>query len=118
MTVELIKLDTPFFDFVPAEAEYPLRHLFMTVTFGAPDNYRIEFLRFEIARFECGYNVSIGRPRLSKFMAIPHYPHMILKMSGSQGIITVQANFQGVVECGRGPSRRHSPPDSRQHPQQ
>jgi hypothetical protein len=35
-------------------------------------------------------------------MAIPHYPYMILKMSGPQGIITVRANFQGAVECFRG----------------
>lgn len=100
--VELIKLDTPFFDFVPTEAEYPLRHLFMTVTFSAPDNYHIEFLRFEVARFECGYNVNIERLGLAKFMAISHYPYMILKLSRPQGIITVQANFQGAVECDRG----------------
>jgi hypothetical protein len=35
-------------------------------------------------------------------MAIPHYPYMILKMLGPQGIITVRADFQGVVECFRG----------------
>jgi hypothetical protein len=32
-------------------------------------------------------------------MAIPHYSYMILKMLGPQGIITVCADFQGVVEC-------------------
>jgi hypothetical protein len=35
-------------------------------------------------------------------MAIPHYPYMILKMSGPQGIITVRADFQGVVEGFKG----------------
>jgi hypothetical protein len=35
-------------------------------------------------------------------MAIPHYPYMILKMTGPQGIITVHADFQGAVECFRG----------------
>jgi hypothetical protein len=35
-------------------------------------------------------------------MAIPHYPYMILKMPGPQGIITVRANFQGTAECFRG----------------
>jgi hypothetical protein len=35
-----------------------------------------------VARFDCGYNAIIGRPRLAKFMAIPHYPYMILKMTG------------------------------------
>jgi hypothetical protein len=35
-----------------------------------------------VARFDCGYNTIIGRPGLVKFMAIPHYPYMILKMLG------------------------------------
>jgi hypothetical protein len=32
-------------------------------------------------------------------MAIPHYPYMILKMPGPQGIITMRADFQGAAEC-------------------
>lgn len=37
------------------------------------------------------------------FMAIPHYPYMILKMlTRPQGVITVRADFQGAVECFRG----------------
>jgi hypothetical protein len=61
----------------------------MSVTFGAPDNYNTEFLSFEVARFECGYNAIIRRPGLAKLMAIPHYPCMILKMLGPQGIFTI-----------------------------
>jgi hypothetical protein len=55
-------------------------------------------LRFEVARFDYGYNAIIGRPGLAKFMAIPHYSYMILKMSGSQAIITVLAEFQGTAK--------------------
>jgi hypothetical protein len=54
-----------------------------------------------VANFDCGYNTIIGRPRLAKFMAIPHYIYMILKMPGPQGIITVHADFQGATECFR-----------------
>jgi hypothetical protein len=32
-------------------------------------------------------------------MAIPHYPYMILKMPGPQGIITMRADFQGAAKC-------------------
>jgi hypothetical protein len=74
----------------------------MTVTFGTLENYKTEFLRFEVASFNCGYNAIIGRPGLAKFMAIPHYSYMILKMLGPQGIITVRADFQGAAECFRG----------------
>jgi hypothetical protein len=73
----------------------------MPVTFGTPGNYRIEFLRFEVANFDCGYNAIIGRPGLAKFMAIPRYTYMILKMSGLQGFMTVRADFQGAAECFR-----------------
>jgi hypothetical protein len=74
----------------------------MLVTFGTPENYRNEFLRFEVACFDCGYNAVIGRPGLAKFMAIPHYSYMILKMLGPQGIITLRADFQGAAECFQG----------------
>jgi hypothetical protein len=99
---DLTESDTPFFGIVPTEGEYPLGHIYMSVTFGTPENYRIEFLRFEVPRFDCGYNAIIGRPGLAKFMAIPHYPYMILKMLGPQGIIIVRADFQGTAECFRG----------------
>jgi hypothetical protein len=36
---------------------------------------------------------------MAKFMAIPHYPYMILKMPGPQGIIIVHADFQDAAEC-------------------
>jgi hypothetical protein len=99
---DLTESDTPFFVIVPTEGEYPLGHLYMPVTFGTPENYRTEFLRFEVANLNCGYNTIIGRPGLAKFMAIPHYSYMILKMLGPQGIITVRADFQATAECFRG----------------
>jgi hypothetical protein len=98
---ELHESDTPFFGIVPTEGEYPLGHIYMPVTFETSENYRIELLRFEVANFDCGYNAIIGRPKLAKFMAIPHYTYMILKMPGPRGIITVRADFQGAAECFR-----------------
>jgi hypothetical protein len=44
---ELHESDTPFFGIMPTEGEYPLGHIYMPVTFGTPENYRTEFLRFE-----------------------------------------------------------------------
>ena len=45
---ELHESDTPFFSIVPTEGEYPLGHIYMPVTFGTPEKYRTEFLRFEV----------------------------------------------------------------------
>jgi hypothetical protein len=99
---DLTESDTLFFGIVPTEGEYPLGHIYMPITFRTLENYRTELLRFGVARFDCGYNAIIGRPGLVKFMDIPHYSYMILKMSGPQGIITVCADFQGATECFRG----------------
>jgi hypothetical protein len=73
----------------------------MPVTFETPENYRTEFLRFEVASFDYRYNAIIGRPGLAKFMAIPHYSYMILKMPGPQEIIIMRTDFQGATECFR-----------------
>jgi hypothetical protein len=99
---DLTESNTPFFGIVPTKGEYPLGDIYIFVTFGTPENYRTEFLRFEVGRFDCGYNAIIGRLGLAKFMVILHYLYMILKMIGPQGIITVCADFQDDVECFRG----------------
>jgi hypothetical protein len=99
---DLTESDTPFFSIVPTEGEYPLGHIYMPVTFGTPKNYKTEFLRFEVAHFDCGYNTIISWSGLATFMAILHYSYMILKMPGPQGIITMRADFQGDAECFRG----------------
>jgi hypothetical protein len=98
---ELHESDTPFFGIMPTEGEYPLGHIYMSVTFRTPENYRTEYLRFEVANFDCGYNAIIGRPGLAKFISIPHYTYMILNMPGPQGVITVRADFQCAAECFR-----------------
>jgi hypothetical protein len=110
---EFHESDTPFFGIVPTKGEYPLGHIYMSVTFRTPKNYRTEFLRFEVASFDCGYYAIISRPGLAKFMAIPHYTYMILKMPGPQGIITVCADFQGGAECFRVAIQVASPPNHR-----
>jgi hypothetical protein len=35
-----------------------------------------------VAQFDYGYNTIIGIHGLTKFMAIPHYLYMVLKMPG------------------------------------
>jgi hypothetical protein len=79
----------PFFSIVPTEGEYLLGHIYLSVTFKTPENHKTKFLRFVVARFDCGYNTIIGRPGLVKFMAIPQYLYVIRNMPGPQGIITV-----------------------------
>jgi hypothetical protein len=62
---ELHESDIPFFGIVSTEGEYSLGQIYIPVTFGTPENYRTEFLRFEVASFDCGYNAIIDRPGLA-----------------------------------------------------
>ena len=43
---------TPFYGIVPGKAAMPLEQITLPVTFGTPSNYRIEFIKFEVADFE------------------------------------------------------------------
>lgn len=58
----------------------------LPVTFGSLDNYRTEFIKFEVADFDSSYHAIFGRPVLAKFMAVPHYPYLLLKMLGPNGV--------------------------------
>lgn len=97
------------------KGEYPLGHTSPPMKFGTSNNYHTEFLRFELARFNYAYNAIIGRPGLAKFMVVPHYSYMMLKMSGMQGIITVRLTSRPPRSATKGLSRRLSLQAPRYH---
>jgi hypothetical protein len=84
MGLELTRMITPtsvpFYGIVPSKATMPLGQITLPVTFETPTNYHTEFIKFEVADFESSYHAILGRPALAKFMAIPHYPYLLLKM--------------------------------------
>jgi hypothetical protein len=73
---------TPFHDIVPGAVATPVGQIFHPVTFGTRENFHTENIQFEVTDFETAYNSFLGRPVLSKFMAIPHYAYLVLKMTG------------------------------------
>jgi hypothetical protein len=56
--------------------------------FGAPNNFRTKFTKFEVANFETSYHAIFGWPALAKFMVIPHYLYLLLKMLGPNGVLS------------------------------
>jgi hypothetical protein len=46
-----------------------------------------------VANFNTMYHAILGRPVLAKFMAIPHYTYLVLKMPIEQGILSLRANL-------------------------
>ncbi|XP_066374694.1 uncharacterized protein [Miscanthus floridulus] len=77
----------------------PLGQINLHVTFGGPSNYRTETLAFEVVGFHGTYHAILGRPCYVKFMAVPNYTYLKLKMSGLGRVITVGISFQRAYEC-------------------
>ena len=77
----------------------PLRQIDLPVTFGGPSNYRTETLAFEVVGFHGTYHAILGRPCYAKFMAIPNYTYLKLKMPGPNGVITVSSAFSHAFAC-------------------
>ena len=72
----------PFYGIVLGNSSFPVGTVVLPVTFGTPDNYRTELIKFEVADFESSYHAILGRTALAKFKAIPHYVYLLLKMPG------------------------------------
>jgi hypothetical protein len=78
----LVPSKSPFYGIVPGNAAHPVSTVVLPVTFSMRENYRTEFIKFEVANFESSYHTILGRPALAKFMAVPHYVYLLLKMPG------------------------------------
>ena len=96
---ELKKSGAPFHGVVPGRPARPLGKIALDVTFGTPDNFRTETLTFEVVDFPGTYHALLGRPCFAKFMAIPNYTYLKLKMPGPNGVITVHGSFQHSYLC-------------------
>ena len=53
--------------------------------FGTPDHFRTDYINFVVTDFEGTYHAILGRPALTKFMAIPHYRYLVLKIPTRRG---------------------------------
>ena len=71
----------------------PLEQINLPVTFGDPSNYRTETLTFEVVGFHGTYHAILGRPCYAKFMAVPNYTYLNLKMPGLCRVITIGTSF-------------------------
>jgi hypothetical protein len=63
------------------------------------DNYRTEYIKFEVADFDSSYHAILGRLALAKFMAVPHYVYLLLKMPGKTGILTLRGDLKKSYDC-------------------
>jgi hypothetical protein len=52
-----------------------------------------------VVGFRGTYHAVLGRPCYAKFMAVPNYTYLKLKMSGPNGVITVGPTYRHAYEC-------------------
>jgi hypothetical protein len=62
-------------------------------------NYHTEMLTFEVVDFSGPYHVILGQPCYIKFMAVPSYVYLKLKILGPIGVITVEAKAHRLLDC-------------------
>jgi hypothetical protein len=90
---------TPFHGVAPGKHVQPLGQIDLPVWFGASGNYRKETLTFEVVGFRGAYHAILGRPCYAKFMVVPNYTYLKMKMSGPNGIITAGSSIEHAFDC-------------------
>jgi hypothetical protein len=100
ITHMLTNSTSPFYDIVPGNAAIPLGSMILPVTSGdTRENYRTEYIKFKVADFETSNHAILGRPAIAKFMAVPHYTYLVLKMPSPAGVLSLQGDLKISFDC-------------------
>jgi hypothetical protein len=67
----------------------PLGQITLPMQFGTTDHFRTDYVNFVVADFEGTYHAILGHPVITKFMAVPHYRYLVLKMPTKKGVLAV-----------------------------
>jgi hypothetical protein len=90
ITHMLTKSTSPFYGIVLGNA----------VTFGETrENYNTEYINFEVVDFETSYHAILGRTTITKFMAVPHYTYLVLKMPSPTSVLSLQGDLKISFDC-------------------
>jgi hypothetical protein len=79
---------------MPGKQAKPLGQVDLPTTFGDKSNFRTENLTFEVVDFHGTYHAILGCLCYAKFMVVPNYTYLKLKMSGLHGVRTISTSFQ------------------------
>jgi hypothetical protein len=52
-----------------------------------------------VADFDGTYHAILGRPALTKFMGVPHYSYLVLKMPTEHSVVTLRGNVYTAYIC-------------------
>ncbi|XP_066358224.1 uncharacterized protein [Miscanthus floridulus] len=97
--MNLHPIRAPFHGVVPSRQAVPLGQIDLPITFGDRSNYRTKTLTFDVVGFPGTFHAILGQPCYAKFMVVPNYTYLKLKMPGPHGVITIGTSFQRAYEC-------------------
>ena len=89
----------PFYGIILGNSSTPIGSVTLPVTFGTELDFRTEHIKFEVAYIESSYHATLGRPALAKFMVMPHYVYLLLKMPGNIGVLSLRGDLLKSFEC-------------------
>jgi hypothetical protein len=89
----------PFHVVVPGMEALHIGQIDLPITFGDMQNFRTETLTFEVVGFSGTYHAILERPAYAKFMAMPNYTYLKLKILDPKWIIVVEPTYQRAYEC-------------------
>jgi hypothetical protein len=90
---------TPFNGVIPGMEALTIGQIDLPIKFVTLQNFYTETLTFEVVGFSRTYHAILRRLAYAKFMAVPNYTYLKLKIPGPKGIITVGTMFQRAFEC-------------------
>ena len=96
---DLTPSNSSFWGVVPGRASKPLGEITLPVQFGTASNYYVEHINFYVADFDTTYHTILGRLALAKFMVMPHYAYLVLKMPSPTGVLALRANLTIAYSC-------------------
>lgn len=88
-----------FHGIVPGHSCSLIGKIRLDVLFSTKMHFRREPIWFEVVDLDSPYHAVLGRPALAKFMKVPHYAYLKLKLPGPKGIITIAGDYKKSLEC-------------------
>jgi hypothetical protein len=90
-----------FHGIVPGHSCTPMGWVQLEVLFEKKGNSRHEPIWFEVVDISSPYHALLGRPALAKFMVVPHYAYLKMKLPGPRCVIIVSGSFKKLLACAK-----------------
>jgi hypothetical protein len=91
--------ETSFHGIILGKPTYPLGAIHLDVIFGTLANFRKEKIEFEVVDWPSQYHAILGRPAFTRFIAVPHYAYLKLRMPANRGPLTISGSFARSENC-------------------